>query len=63
MGCGCKKKIIPPVVQPKTTVVKTTDNNIKINEATNTQPMVEANDIDNNTLINKITNRLKEITN
>ena len=64
MSCGCKKKT-PPVVQPKTTVVKTTENNVKINEVTNTQPTttaIEANDVDNSTLVNKITNRLKEIT-
>lgn len=61
MSCGCKKKKTPPVEQPNTTV-NTTDNNVKINETTNTRP-IEANDVDNNTLITKITNRLKEITN
>lgn len=58
MGCGCKKKTKLPVEQTSTTVIKSTENN----NTTNTIPVAESSDIDNNTLLARITNRLKEIT-
>lgn len=54
MACNCKKKSITPTAQPAVKSVETTPKPI--------QTPIEAADVDNSTLITKITTRLKEIT-
>jgi len=55
MACNCKKKPITPTVQATAKIVDAPVSNT-------IDTPIESSEVDNNTLITKITTRLKEIT-